>query len=43
MVTPNLYIIWMARYPGWQEVHTTIDLDFLLLIFKIIHNIELIS
>ena len=30
----------LTRYPGWQEIHTTTYLDFLVLSFKILNNIE---
>ena len=36
----NLEIIWLSKYPGWQEILMTMDLDFLVLSFERLHNIE---
>ena len=40
MKITNLDIMGLTRYPGQQEVHKSTYLDFLVLIFKIPHNIE---
>ena len=40
MFIMNLYSMWLTIYPGCQEMHTTTDLDYLLLRFKILHRIE---
>ena len=42
MKTTKLEMIWMARYPGWKEMHTTMDLYLLGLIVLKLHNIEYI-
>ena len=36
----NLEIMWLTRYPGWQEVCMTEYLEFLVLSFNIPNNIE---
>ena len=36
----NLDIMWMTRDPGLQEIHATVNLDFLVISFKILHHIE---
>ena len=40
MMITNLDILWLTRYPVWQEMHKTSCLYFLFLSFKILNNIE---
>ena len=38
----NLDIMCMTRSPGWQEIHTTVYLDFLVLSFFKSHKLKFI-
>ena len=37
----SLEIIWLTRYPSWQDMHTAMNLDLLVLSFKILLKFEL--
>ena len=39
MAITNLEIMGLTRYPGWKEMCTAAGLEFLVIIFKIDHNI----
>ena len=39
MMIMNLYITYLTRCSGFQEIHTTTDLEFLVLRYKILHKI----